>query len=272
MQSSLNVASGPVPATPSGMSARIVLTVTVVALMHIALIATIMRITERPPLRYPLHYPLRSAIESRVITAQLLQPEPVPAQAAVPVLNSAAHPAPAARPVAPKRAKSHVPPPPALAKPVPLPAPALTPAPAQAAEPAAAPPNATSAHEPVDAQIAKESQQNSPQVPADAPADGRETLAIAAPKSVRPIDCRIVKPDYPALSRRRGETGTADIRFVVGPTGAIERVELAKSSGYARLDDAALAAMRASSCHPYVENGTPMRAIYTQPFGFALDE
>jgi protein TonB len=45
-----------------------------------------------------------------------------------------------------------------------------------------------------------------------------------------------------------------------------------KSSGYARLDGAALAAMRASSCHPDVENGTPMRAIYTQPFGFALDE
>jgi periplasmic protein TonB len=270
MQSSLNGASGPARATPSGMSARIVSTVTVVGLVHIALIATIMRITDRPP----LHYPLRSTIESRVITARLLKSESAPALAtAVPVAsNSAAHPAPAARPVVQKKAKSHVPPPPALAKPVPLPAPALTPAPAKAAESEAAPPNAASAHEPVDAQIAKESQQNGPRVPGDAPADGRETLAIAAPRSVGHIDCRIVKPDYPALSRRRGETGTADVRFVVGPTGAIERVELAKSSGYARLDDAALAAMRASSCHPYVENGTPMRAIYTQPFGFALDE
>lgn len=44
----------------------------------------------------------------------------------------------------------------------------------------------------------------------------------------QPIDRSIGKPDYPALSRRRGETGTADVRFVVGPTGVIERVELAK--------------------------------------------
>ncbi|MEA3118021.1 MAG: periplasmic protein TonB [Paraburkholderia sp.] len=109
-------------------------------------------------------------------------------------------------------------------------------------------------------------------MPANSSADGRETLAIAAPRSASKIDCRIVKPDYPALSRRRGETGTADVRFVVGPTGIIKRVELAKSSGFTRLDEAALAAMRASSCQPYVENGTPTPAVYTQPFGFALDE
>lgn len=110
------------------------------------------------------------------------------------------------------------------------------------------------------------------QAPSAASADGRETLAISTPKNVRHIDCRIVKPDYPALSRRRGEAGMAEVKFVIGLTGAIESVELAKSSGYPRLDEAALAAMRTSACRPYTENGAPVRAAYTQPFAFAFDD
>lgn len=74
------------------------------------------------------------------------------------------------------------------------------------------------------------------------------------------------------MSRRRGEAGTAEIKFVIGLTGAVESIALAKSSGYARLDDAALAAMRASACQPYIEDGAPVRAAYTQPFAFALDD
>ncbi|HLX01525.1 MAG TPA: TonB family protein, partial [Trinickia sp.] len=73
-------------------------------------------------------------------------------------------------------------------------------------------------------------------------------------------------------SQRRGEAGTAYVRFVVGLTGKIEDVELRKSSGFSRLDEAAMAAMRASACRPYVENGTPVRAAYTQPFTFGFND
>jgi len=97
-------------------------------------------------------------------------------------------------------------------------------------------------------------------------------MAINAPKDVRHVDCNIIKPDYPALSRRRGEAGTAYVNFVIGVSGAIENIELAKSSGYPRLDDAALAAMRASSCRPYTENGAPVRVSYTKPFIFAFGD
>ena len=97
-------------------------------------------------------------------------------------------------------------------------------------------------------------------------------MEISAPKNVSHLDCNIAKPDYPALSRRRGETGTAYVRFVVGLTGNLENVELKKSSGYDRLDDAALAAVRASACKPYLENGVPIRAAYTQPYQFGLSD
>ena len=96
-------------------------------------------------------------------------------------------------------------------------------------------------------------------------------MAIAAPKHVDHADCRIVKPSYPELSRRRGEAGTVTVRFVIGTTGAIDTVTLVKSSGFARLDDAAVEALRASTCQPYVENGSPIRATYVQAFTFGLD-
>lgn len=97
-------------------------------------------------------------------------------------------------------------------------------------------------------------------------------MEISAPKNVSHLDCNIAKPDYPAISRRRGESGTAYVRFVVGLTGKLENIELKKSSGYDRLDDAALDAVRASTCKPYLENGAPIRAAYTQPYQFGLND
>lgn len=97
-------------------------------------------------------------------------------------------------------------------------------------------------------------------------------MEISAPKNVSHLDCNIAKPDYPTISRRRGESGTAYVRFVVGLTGKLENIELKKSSGYDRLDDAALDAVRASTCKPYLENGEPIRAAYTQPYQFGLND
>ena len=80
-------------------------------------------------------------------------------------------------------------------------------------------------------------------------------------------------PDYPALSQRRGETGTAYVSFVVGLTGKLENIALKKSSGFVRLDDAALDAVRASACKPYMENGEadPGRVL-PQPYDFSLND
>ena len=100
----------------------------------------------------------------------------------------------------------------------------------------------------------------------------RETIALAAPKRVERADCRIVKPSYPEVSKRREETGTATVRFIINTTGSIGNVTLVKSSGFSRLDDAAIQALRESACRPYDENGAPIRVSYEQAFTFGLDD
>ncbi|WP_164708068.1 energy transducer TonB, partial [Paraburkholderia phosphatilytica] len=107
---------------------------------------------------------------------------------------------------------------------------------------------------------------------AAAPTAGKPTMAINAPKNVSHLDCDITRTEYPMLSRRRGETGTAVVQFVVGVTGRIENIALKKSSGFDRLDQAALDAVRSSSCRPYMENGEAIRATTSVPYVFNLSD
>ena len=232
---------------------RLVAVLAGVVSMH-ALLAALLLTARNAPVERP--------IAARPITAVLLSPEAPPARAVL---------------FAPPLPK-----PQAVTKNKPTPKPATPVAPvARATPPVMAAPatQAAAEHEVPPAQTAAATAPAAAQAgpstatpAAPAQPGGRETLAIAAPKSVPHVECSIVKPDYPAPSRRRGETGVASVRFVIGVTGAIEQAELVKSSGYARLDEAALAAVRASTCHPYVENGSPLRVANTQPFAFSLDD
>jgi len=52
---------------------------------------------------------------------------------------------------------------------------------------------------------------------------------------------------YPLISRRRGEQGRVTVRLTLNPNGAISAVALAVTSGYRRLDNAALRAVRQAS-------------------------
>jgi periplasmic protein TonB len=217
----------------------------IVAALHLALVALVLTKHDQPPVVAP---------ESHVITAELLQPPPVAAATAI--QSTPAAPPKRAPVVAQVKPKERSEP---KARPVPAPVPA-EPDPSRVQVQAQAP--AASSLSPV-APVAQAAQASG------APA-GKPVMALNAPKNVAHLDCRIVAPDYPTRSKRLGETGTAYIRFVVGLTGEIEDVELKKSSGFDRLDNAALDAMRASSCKPYLENGVPGRAAYTQPFDFSF--
>lgn len=245
MRASPTVPAGLAPVPARRMNSRAVTATATVAVIHVALLAVVLSMRHDEPVR---------PLESRTMTAELLSPAPVAAPAA---LQSIAPPPPKPTPPVPHpKTKVQARPTPAP-KPTPMPLPqAATPSPtapaAQSAPPAPAAPAAPAA--------------------AAAPAIGRPTMEISAPKNVAHLDCNIAKPDYPALSRRRGETGTAYVRFVVGLTGTLENIELKKSSGFDRLDDAALAAVHASTCKPYLENGVAVRAAYTQPYQFGLDD
>ncbi|WP_434660421.1 TonB family protein [Paraburkholderia sp. A3BS-1L] len=237
---------------PSGTQRRVVTACAIVVALHAGLIAVAL---------YQRNAITPVSLESRTITAELLRPEPVAAPAAIQSMPTPPRPTPVQRV---SREQPKVQPKP---KPTPAPVPVAdapsqhvveTSVPAEPAPPMPAAPAAPAAPAPA------------PATQAAAPAQGKPTMALAAPKNVSHLDCDIVEPDYPMLSKRRGETGVAHVHFVVGLTGKLENIELKKSSGYSRLDDAALAAMRNSTCKPYMEDGQPVRAAYTQPFDFSL--
>jgi len=50
--------------------------------------------------------------------------------------------------------------------------------------------------------------------------------------------------EYPLLARRRGWEGTVWLAFTVAPDGVLERIHVARGSGYDALDHAAIAALR----------------------------
>jgi protein TonB len=268
MQASSPVVAGIGPAVQLGMPrSRIAPTLLAVALAHAVLIAVFVSAKREPAPR---------AVQSTAIVAQLLSPpsdtasvatQPAPVQPPKPAHSEPARarektPPPAARQSSRTAAPAVAPR--AVAAPTPAPSPAPTASQVTQATqaPASAQPAAGQAATATAAASASSA----------APPNAHETIATAAPKSVPHADCRIVKPSYPELSRRREETGTAAVRFVIGTTGAIEAISLVKSSGFPRLDEAAVAALRQSTCQPYVENGAPVRASYTQAFTFGLDD
>lgn len=95
--------------------------------------------------------------------------------------------------------------------------------------------------------------------PASAPAPttyGPRTL------SVREVEYqRKPAPVYPLASRRARESGVVVLRVLVDTDGRPKLVEVARSSGYRRLDDAALQAMRKARFKPYLLDGEPREAV-----------
>ena len=104
--------------------------------------------------------------------------------------------------------------------------------------------------------------------PTDASAPGADSAAVIAPEpsaTNRP-------PRYPTLSRRLGEQGEVVIRALVGEDGRVLEAEVAQSSGHTRLDEAALAAVRAWLFSPATRAGRPVVHPLEIPVLFELQE
>ena len=78
-------------------------------------------------------------------------------------------------------------------------------------------------------------------------------------------------PAYPNVSRRLGEQGRVLFDVYILPDGTVGEIKLKRSSGYTRLDDAALAAVRAWRYVPARRGDMPIPYWYVQPITFALD-
>ncbi|NMF97305.1 energy transducer TonB [Aromatoleum toluolicum] len=79
-------------------------------------------------------------------------------------------------------------------------------------------------------------------------------------------------PQYPKLSRRRGEQGKVTLRVRVRADGRAEAVEIAHSSGHPRLDDAALETVRSWRFVPARQGDTPIDSSLLVPIAFRLDD
>lgn len=99
-------------------------------------------------------------------------------------------------------------------------------------------------------------------------------LGTAAPLGAtsRPRVLSMERGYYPPEARNARHEGTTVVTVQVLASGAVGKVELRTSSGYAELDQAALTAARAWQFTGALKNGQPVDFWYAIPFNFGLIE
>ena len=105
---------------------------------------------------------------------------------------------------------------------------------------------------------------------AEAPPTQMQTGPVTLSSELSVSCPKLTAPDYPAISRRMGEEGKLILRVELDETGHIDDAKIINSSGYERLDAAALTAVKSWQCNPSLRNGQPVRAVALQPFNFVL--
>ncbi|MEI7408631.1 TonB family protein [Pectobacterium aroidearum] len=92
----------------------------------------------------------------------------------------------------------------------------------------------------------------------------------AQPKQVASVGCVVPQPDYPRRAKRLQQEGDVLVRLVINPEGRLIRHDIARSSGYDALDQAAVEAVAQARCTPYRENGQAITVMTIQPVNFRL--
>ena len=77
-------------------------------------------------------------------------------------------------------------------------------------------------------------------------------------------------PPYPAVSKRMNETGTTIVRVYIDADGKVLDIQLKKSSGYDRLDQAVLDGIRRWRFKPGTSNGEPKAMWVNVPMKWEL--
>lgn len=119
--------------------------------------------------------------------------------------------------------------------------------------------------------------------PPSAPAPQPELPSASAPIAAAPAPAPVVPPNfnaaylnnpppaYPVTARRMGQQGKVILRVLVNPAGTADKVELRTSSGFDRLDDAALDAVRRWRFVPARQGDQPVTAWVLVPIVFTLE-
>lgn len=106
-----------------------------------------------------------------------------------------------------------------------------------------------------------------------APAADPAPPAAAAPRMLPAAAVQFLVPPAPVYSRisaKMRESGQALVRVFIDEAGMPRNVQLVTSTGFARLDDAALTAVRNARFKPYLENGVAVAGWASIPIEFEL--
>jgi len=82
----------------------------------------------------------------------------------------------------------------------------------------------------------------------------------------------LVMPAYPRESREKGEEGRVVVSVAIHADGTLTDIKVVESSGYSRLDEAALEAVRHSTFIPATRFGMPVDSTKKIAFTFRLKE
>ena len=124
-----------------------------------------------------------------------------------------------------------------------------------------------------------------PNVPTGMVADPAPLRAITAPVMTAPVvtppqielpssDAAYLQnpaPVYPAISRRLGEQGKVVIRVLIGLDGTAQQAQVQQSSGFSRLDQAALSTVGHWRYVPGKHAGVPEAMWFNVPINFVLE-
>lgn len=112
------------------------------------------------------------------------------------------------------------------------------------------------------------------EVPSDEPAPNAITAQTSpSPPVAETADMKVnrrVDPVYPSGSRRDGEQGTGQFRVLVDENGKPQDVQVLKSTGFPRLDTAALEAIRKWAFSPAQQNGQKVKSWTRVQVAFQL--
>lgn len=188
-----------------------------------------------------------------ILAAMVMQrSEPKPIEVVIPTIQGAiVMAAPEESPPPPP--PEPPPPPPPEPKPVPKPKPLPKAPPSERAIKAPEPPPPPPVEAPVE-----------PQKPTEPPP------APVLPPNADASELNNPAPGYPDLSRRLGEKGTVTLEILVKANGTVGEVKIKESSGYKRLDKAAVNAIKRWRFVPASQAGAPIDYWYEIPFEFGL--
>jgi protein TonB len=125
----------------------------------------------------------------------------------------------------------------------------------------------------------------SPQAPTGVEAQAPAAPAVAAPTAAAPSpapaklelpssDAEYLRnplPAYPSMSKRLGEQGKVLVRVLIGVDGTPQKAELKPSSGFDRLDRAALEHVMKCRYVPGKVGGVAQAMWYEAPVNFVLE-